>query len=52
MNDEGRWFLAGVLNRLKEITCFLNSTTNSYKRFGMGLALNISIIHMTSAQAV
>jgi glutamine synthetase len=38
MNDEGRWFLAGVLNRLKEITCFLNSTTNSYKRFGMGLA--------------
>lgn len=38
MNDEGKWFLAGILNRLKEITCFLNSTTNSYKRFGMGLA--------------
>lgn len=38
MVDEGRWFLAGVINRLKEITCFLNPTTNSYKRFGMGLA--------------
>lgn len=27
-------FVAGILDRVKEITLFLNPTTNSYKRFG------------------
>lgn len=34
MTDEGRFFIAGVLNRIPEMTAFLNPTTNSYKRFG------------------
>lgn len=36
--EEGRNFIAGVLNRVKEMALFMNATTNSYKRFGMGLA--------------
>lgn len=36
--DEGRYFIAGILNRIKEITAFLNPTTNSYSRFGECLA--------------
>lgn len=38
MSDEGRCFISGVLRRIREITAFLNSTTNSYKRFGKGYA--------------
>lgn len=35
---EGRHFIAGILDKIRDITCFLNPTTNSYKRFGEGLA--------------
>ncbi len=38
MSHEGKCFISGVLSRIREITAFLNSTTNSYKRFGMGYA--------------
>ena len=38
MSLEGKCFISGVLNRIREITAFLNPTTNSYKRFGMGYA--------------
>lgn len=31
---EAEYFMAGILHRIREITLFLNSTTNSYKRFG------------------
>ncbi len=34
----GSYFVAGILNRIKEITCFLNPITNSYKRFGENFA--------------
>ena len=27
-------FISGILNRIEEITLFLNSSTNSYKRLG------------------
>ncbi len=30
--DEGKYFYSGIASRLSEITCFLNPTTNSYKR--------------------
>ena len=30
----GSQFVAGILNRIREITCFLNPITNSYKRLG------------------
>lgn len=30
--EAGKQFVAGILNRIDEITCFLNPTTNSYKR--------------------
>lgn len=33
-NEIGRQFTAGVLRRIKEMTLFLNPTTNSYKRLG------------------
>lgn len=32
--ERGRQFIAGILNRICEITCFLNPVTNSYKRMG------------------
>lgn len=38
MTDEGRFFIAGILRRIPEMTAFLNPTTNSYKRFGVGYA--------------
>lgn len=38
MSHEGKCFISGVLKRIREITAFLNSTTNSYKRFGIGYA--------------
>lgn len=38
MSHEGKCFISGVLKRIKEITAFLNSTTNSYKRMGIGYA--------------
>lgn len=38
MTDEGKWFISGILSRIREITAFLNCTTNSYKRFGIGYA--------------
>ncbi|MGN1480697.1 glutamine synthetase family protein [Porcipelethomonas sp.] len=34
----GSHFVAGILNRIREITCFLNPITNSYKRFGENFA--------------
>lgn len=33
-NHEAECFLAGILNRIREITVFLNPITNSYERFG------------------
>ena len=38
MSHEGKCFISGILTRIREITAFLNCTTNSYKRFGMGYA--------------
>ncbi len=38
MSFEGRCFISGVLSKMREITAFLNCTTNSYKRFGIGYA--------------
>lgn len=38
MTSEGKYFIAGILNRIPEMTAFLNPTTNSYKRFGVGYA--------------
>jgi len=33
-SHEAESFIAGILNRIKEITVFLNPLTNSYERFG------------------
>lgn len=38
MSFEGKCFMNGVLKRIREITAFLNPTTNSYKRLGIGYA--------------
>ena len=38
MSHEGKCFISGVLSRVREITAFMNPTTNSYKRFGSGYA--------------
>lgn len=38
MSFEGKCFISGVLSKMREITAFLNCTTNSYKRFGIGYA--------------
>ena len=38
MSHEGKCFITGVLSRIREMTAFINCTTNSYKRFGMGYA--------------
>ena len=34
MQDEAKYFLAGILKHIREITAFLNPTQNSYARFG------------------
>lgn len=31
---DGEYFIAGIMNRIREITAILNPTRNSYKRFG------------------
>ncbi len=31
---DGKYFIAGIMNRIREITAILNPTRNSYKRFG------------------
>lgn len=36
--EKGSQFIAGILNRIREITCFLNPITNSYKRLGENFA--------------
>lgn len=38
ISHEGKCFISGILHRIREITAFLNPTTNSYKRFGVGYA--------------
>lgn len=38
ISHEGKCFITGVLKHIREITVFLNATTNSYKRFGIGYA--------------
>ncbi len=38
LSHEGKCFITGLLKRIREITAFLNCTTNSYKRLGMGYA--------------
>lgn len=35
---EGKCFISGILHRISEITAFLNPTSNSYRRFGVGYA--------------
>lgn len=40
MCSDGKCFISGILRRIREITAFLNSSTNSYKRLGMGYAPN------------
>lgn len=37
-SKDGKYFIAGVLNRIEEITAMLNPIRNSYKRFGEFLA--------------
>lgn len=32
LTETGKNFIAGILNRIEDITCFLNPTTNSYER--------------------
>lgn len=32
LSEEGRYFIAGILNRIGDMTCFLNPIVNSYKR--------------------
>lgn len=32
--DEAQYFIAGILDKIREITAFLNPDENSYKRFG------------------
>lgn len=34
MTNEAKYFIAGILNRAKEITPFMNTITNSYERLG------------------
>lgn len=38
MMPEGRAFIAGILNRVREFTLFSNPTVNSYERFGLRAA--------------
>ena len=38
MQPEGRAFIAGILNRVREFTMFSNPTVNSYERFGLRAA--------------
>lgn len=38
ISHEGKCFISGILSKICEITAFLNPTTNSYKRFGVGYA--------------
>ncbi len=38
MSHEGKCFITGILKRIREITAFLDPTTNSYKRLGIGYA--------------
>lgn len=38
MLPEGRAFIAGILNRVREFTMFSNPTVNSYERFGLRAA--------------
>ncbi len=38
MPHKGKCFISGILKHIREITAFLNSTTNSYRRFGIGYA--------------
>lgn len=38
LTEMGKMFIAGILNRIKEISSFLNPTTNSYKRLGKNFA--------------
>ncbi|MBQ9895365.1 MAG: glutamine synthetase [Ruminococcus sp.] len=38
MSHDGKCFITGVLRHIREFTAFLNCSTNSYKRFGIGYA--------------
>lgn len=45
----GNQFMAGILDRLPEITCFLNANTNSYNRLNQ-IKLDNSIPHLIRIQ--
>jgi len=52
-SPEAESFIAGILYRMKEITAVLNSTANSYKRFGSFEAPNyISWSHKNRSQLI
>ncbi len=38
ISREGKCFISGILRRIGEMTAFLNPTSNSYRRFGVGYA--------------
>ncbi len=51
MSSEARSMIAGILNRIKDITLFLNATAGSYSRLGSALAPKyISWSHENHAQ--
>lgn len=52
-NENAEHFIAGILNRVREITLFLNPITNSYSRFGRGEApMYVSWSHQNRSQLI
>lgn len=50
MNPTGKQFIAGILDRLPEMTCFLNCNTNSYNRLNQ-IKLDNSIPNLIRVQS-
>lgn len=52
-SQDAESFISGILNRIREITVFLNPTTNSYSRFGYYEAPNyITWSHQNRSQLI